>query len=189
MNYDAERGVLLAELVSETVEGAQLRKMFGHETWFLNTDHEGLLADHRSGCKGPRNCDPLDRKIRVTPQEPDAEGKEEKDKEEVSDDEVLLFIAATSARSARATWRQYFEVWDNYISGRTLELEENRRIVQSWRTTEFDDREPDSRLEIVLEADDKATILTLRHSEIPDGQGDDSRQRCQNQTRRSRRRR
>ena len=37
MNYDAERGALLAEVVKEKEPGAQLKKMFGHETWFLNT--------------------------------------------------------------------------------------------------------------------------------------------------------
>jgi hypothetical protein len=38
-----------------------------------------------------------------------------------------------------------------YIQGRTLELNEGARIVQSWRTTEFPPESPDSRVEITLE--------------------------------------
>ena len=69
-----------------------------------------------------------------------------------------------------------FTAWDDYISGTTIEVEKNRRIVQSWRTTEFTDDDADSRIEIELEADGNVTVLTLRHSKIPDGQGDDYRQ-------------
>jgi uncharacterized protein YndB with AHSA1/START domain len=61
--------------------------------------------------------------------------------------------------------------WDGYITGTTLELEPNRRIVQAWRTVEFPADSPDSRLEIVLDAVDGGTRLTLKHSAIPDGQG------------------
>src|ERR1700722_14961822 len=34
--------------------------------------------------------------------------------------------------------------WDGYISGRNLELIPGERIVQSWRTSEFDDEHEDS---------------------------------------------
>jgi activator of HSP90 ATPase len=61
--------------------------------------------------------------------------------------------------------------WDGYITGITLELEPDHRIVQSWRTSEFPADSPDSRLEITLETVSDGTRLTLRHSEIPTGQG------------------
>ena len=32
-----------------------------------------------------------------------------------------------------------FTAWDGYIAGKNLKLEPGRRIVQSWRTTEFKD--------------------------------------------------
>ncbi len=64
-----------------------------------------------------------------------------------------------------------FSAWDGYITGTTLELEPNRRIVQSWRTAEFPADAADSRLEITLEEDADGTRLTLRHSDIPAGQG------------------
>jgi activator of HSP90 ATPase len=60
-----------------------------------------------------------------------------------------------------------FEAWDGYISGKNLELEQGKRIVQSWRTTEFKDDDPDSRLEITLEPLGDQTKLTLRHTGLP----------------------
>jgi uncharacterized protein YndB with AHSA1/START domain len=59
-----------------------------------------------------------------------------------------------------------------YIQGRTLELHEGSRIVQSWRTTEFPADSPDSRLEVTLEPTLGGTLVTLLHTDIPTGQGD-----------------
>ena len=61
--------------------------------------------------------------------------------------------------------------WNGYIEGVTLDLKPNRRIVQSWRSTEFPADVPDSRLEILLETVEGGTTITLNHSEIPAGQG------------------
>lgn len=63
-----------------------------------------------------------------------------------------------------------FTAWDGYISGKNLELEPHRRIVQAWRTTEFSSADPDSRLEVLLEEAPGGTKVTLRHSDIPQGQ-------------------
>jgi len=60
-----------------------------------------------------------------------------------------------------------FEAWDGYIRGRNLELEYAKRIVQSWRTVEFKDDDPDSRLEIMLEPAGEGTKLTLKHTGLP----------------------
>jgi activator of HSP90 ATPase len=60
-----------------------------------------------------------------------------------------------------------FTAWDGYIHGRNLELVTGRRIVQSWRTTDFKEDEPDSRIEITLEPVGNQTKLTLRHSNLP----------------------
>jgi uncharacterized protein YndB with AHSA1/START domain len=69
-----------------------------------------------------------------------------------------------------------YTAYDGYISGRTLERKPHERIVQTWRSTEFPDGAPDSRLEVVLEPDGDGTKLTLKHSDIPDGQGESYRQ-------------
>jgi uncharacterized protein YndB with AHSA1/START domain len=62
--------------------------------------------------------------------------------------------------------------WDGYIEGEILVLEPGRRIVQSWRSTEFPQGHPSSHLEIVLEEVPGGCEVTLIHTEIPDGQGD-----------------
>ena len=63
--------------------------------------------------------------------------------------------------------------WDGYINGVTMELEPYRRIVQAWRTTEFPKNAPDSILEIIITKVEKGTRLTLNHTDIPPGQGDE----------------
>lgn len=63
-----------------------------------------------------------------------------------------------------------FSAWDGYISGTTLELDPNRRIVQAWRTTEFPEGSQDSRLEVLLEPAAGGTRVTFRHTGIPEGQ-------------------
>jgi activator of HSP90 ATPase len=63
-----------------------------------------------------------------------------------------------------------FTAWDGYIFGRTLEMESPRRIVQAWRTSEFPEDAPDSRVEVLLEKVNGGTKLILIHSEIPEDQ-------------------
>ena len=69
-----------------------------------------------------------------------------------------------------------FSAWDGYIFGETLELKPNQRIVQAWRTTEFPEGSPDSRVEINLEAVKGGTKITIHHSNIPKGQAEDYKQ-------------
>ncbi len=60
-----------------------------------------------------------------------------------------------------------FTAWDGYIKGNNVELEPNAHIVQSWRTSDFADNDPDSQIEIVLRAVDGGTELTLTHTNLP----------------------
>jgi uncharacterized protein YndB with AHSA1/START domain len=61
-----------------------------------------------------------------------------------------------------------FSAWDGYITGKNLELEPGRRIVQAWRTIEFQQSDPDSRLDVTIEPEGKGTRVTIRHSNLPD---------------------
>ena len=61
-----------------------------------------------------------------------------------------------------------FQAWGGYIEGRNLELQENARIVQAWRTRQFSESEPDSRVEITLKADGDSTEVTITHTELPE---------------------
>src|SRR4030065_312962 len=42
-----------------------------------------------------------------------------------------------------------FTAWDGYISGKNLELEKGKRIVQEWVTTDWPQNYPPSRLELI----------------------------------------
>jgi uncharacterized protein YndB with AHSA1/START domain len=64
-----------------------------------------------------------------------------------------------------------FTAWDGYIEGISQKLVPNKRIVQSWRTSEFPEDAPDSKLEIVLEPVKAGTKVTIHHTHIPNGQG------------------
>jgi activator of HSP90 ATPase len=44
-----------------------------------------------------------------------------------------------------------FMAWDGYITGTITELVKNRKIVQAWRTTDFEADDPDSILELSFE--------------------------------------
>jgi activator of HSP90 ATPase len=60
-----------------------------------------------------------------------------------------------------------FTAWEGYISGKNLELEKGKRIVQEWTTTEWPKNYPPSKLEIVLKKKDKGTELTFVQSDVP----------------------
>ena len=68
-----------------------------------------------------------------------------------------------------------FMAFGGYITGRTLALDPGRRIFQTWRTTEFPASAPDSMLEVTFDPTLNGTTVTLLHTEIPAGQGDEYR--------------
>lgn len=61
-----------------------------------------------------------------------------------------------------------FTAWDGYIEGKNIELEPYKRILQSWRTSQFEEHEDDSQIEILLNEIDGQTELTLIHSNVPE---------------------
>jgi uncharacterized protein YndB with AHSA1/START domain len=63
-----------------------------------------------------------------------------------------------------------FTAWEGYIRGTYLALEPGERIVHAWRTTDFPEAAPDSRVEVLFEAARGGTLLTLTHAQIPPGQ-------------------
>ncbi|MCK4750263.1 MAG: SRPBCC domain-containing protein [Bacteroidales bacterium] len=60
-----------------------------------------------------------------------------------------------------------FRAWDGYIEGTNLELDPGKRILQNWRTTEFEESDEDSLLEILFEPESEHTRVTIRHSNLP----------------------
>jgi len=60
--------------------------------------------------------------------------------------------------------------WDGYISGKNLELVPGKKIVQSWRTTQFTGAHQDSIITVTLTPTATGTRLTLEHSNVPEDQ-------------------
>lgn len=58
-----------------------------------------------------------------------------------------------------------FSLWDDSISGRNLEFEEGKKIVQQWY---FGDQEEPSIVTIKLHPHKQGTSVELRHTNIPD---------------------
>ena len=61
-----------------------------------------------------------------------------------------------------------FSAWNGYITGKNLELEPGSRIVQAWRTSEFESDEPDATIEILLNEVNGQTEVTLTHHQTVD---------------------
>jgi len=63
-----------------------------------------------------------------------------------------------------------FTAWDGYISGKHLELEKGKRIVQEWINTDWPQGLPPSRFELTLKADAGGTEVSMVQSNVPANQ-------------------
>jgi activator of HSP90 ATPase len=63
-----------------------------------------------------------------------------------------------------------FSLWDGSITGKNLEFEEGKKIVQHWF---FGDQDEASVVTIKLHPDKKGTSAELRHTNIPDSEYED----------------
>ncbi len=86
----------------------------------------------------------------------------------LSSEEHTAFTGSTARISAKVGGR--FAAWDDYITGTTIELVKDKKIVQRWRTTEFPENDPDSLVKIRFAKTAHGATLTLAHSQIPKGQ-------------------
>ena len=67
-----------------------------------------------------------------------------------------------------------FTAWDDYISGKFLELEDGKRVVQEWISTDFPDGYPPSMLELTFCGVPKGTEIVMVHSNVPREIADDA---------------
>lgn len=77
--------------------------------------------------------------------------------------------AMTGSQSALVTKKAgaVFTAHDEYIFGKNLILIPGKKIIQTWRTTEFRKSDPDSIVEILFCAVEGATLVTLKHNNVP----------------------
>lgn len=81
--------------------------------------------------------------------------------------EHSLFTGAEAKASDKVNGK--FTAWDGYIEGKNLELVPGKKIVQSWRTSEFAENAPDSKLELTFEEKGGKTTLHLTHLNLQKG--------------------
>jgi len=60
-----------------------------------------------------------------------------------------------------------FHAWDGYISGVNEVLDAPRRVVQTWRTSDFASDDPDSTIEVSFDEVPEGTLVTVRHGGVP----------------------
>jgi activator of HSP90 ATPase len=66
-----------------------------------------------------------------------------------------------------------FSAYSGYIKAEILELDPYKRIVLSWRTTDFPKDHEDSRLEVLFDDTKEGLEMTLKQTDIPQGQAKD----------------
>jgi activator of HSP90 ATPase len=69
-----------------------------------------------------------------------------------------------------------FSAFDGYIRGENLRIEKDKVIVQSWRSTDFKESDPDSKVMFHFSKKGQATRLMFVHSNVPNRLAEDLRQ-------------
>ena len=63
-----------------------------------------------------------------------------------------------------------FTAWDDYITGRFIELHKGKSIVHEWKTTEWPAGYPSSNVRLTLKRKAGKTQLSMTHSRVPASQ-------------------
>ena len=78
-----------------------------------------------------------------------------------------------SKATGKATVGSKFTAWDGYIFGKNLELEDCKRVVQEWTTTDWVEGYGPSRLELTFKETPGGTEITMVQSNVPEEQADE----------------
>jgi activator of HSP90 ATPase len=69
-----------------------------------------------------------------------------------------------------------FTAWDGYISGKNMKLENGKRIIQEWKTTEWPSGYPPSVIEFTFKPRAGGTVISMTQTNVPATQANDYRQ-------------
>jgi activator of HSP90 ATPase len=67
-----------------------------------------------------------------------------------------------------------FTAWDGYIFGKFLELDDGKRVVQEWTSTDFPEGYGPSKLELCFNKVPEGTELVMVQSDVPEEIADDA---------------
>ncbi len=85
------------------------------------------------------------------------------------DSEMHAKMTGTTVATESANVGRLFMAHGGYITGKNMELVPCSKIVQSWRSSEFKDSDEDSIIEVTFEDKNGGTLVTLTHSNVPEG--------------------
>jgi activator of HSP90 ATPase len=88
------------------------------------------------------------------------------------DNKIHSEFTGGAAAKINATEGGSFSAYDDYITGTNVEIFPYKKIIQKWRTTEFDPTDPDSVLEIQFTQKEDYTLVSLNHTNLPEGEGE-----------------
>ena len=63
-----------------------------------------------------------------------------------------------------------FTAWDGYITGKNVKLENGRRIIQEWKTSEWPQGYPPSLIEFTFKPKAGGTEVSMKQSNVPSTQ-------------------
>jgi activator of HSP90 ATPase len=69
-----------------------------------------------------------------------------------------------------------YSTWDGYIFGKYLVLDDGKRVVQEWTTTDWEEGYPASKLELTFRAVADGTEIVMVHSNVPKAQASEVEQ-------------
>ena len=69
-----------------------------------------------------------------------------------------------------------YSAYNGYISGVILSLDPGRRIIETWRTTDFHDDDEDTILQIDFIPEQELTRVVLTQTNLPEGTADGYKQ-------------
>ncbi len=92
----------------------------------------------------------------------------------LNEDKHSAFTGAKATCDRRVGGR--FTAWDGYISGKNIRLENGRRIVQEWRTTEWPAGYPPSVIEFTFTPKAGGTEVRLTQRNVPASQAENYKQ-------------
>lgn len=69
-----------------------------------------------------------------------------------------------------------YSTWDGYIFGKYLVVEDGKRVVQEWTTTDWEDGYSASKVELTFKAVGEDTEITMVHSNVPKVQANEIEQ-------------
>ena len=81
--------------------------------------------------------------------------------------EHAAFTGAPASITARVGGK--LSAFEGHVTGKITELEVNERIELSWRTKDFPDDAPDSRVEVLFHPATGGTRVTFAHAGLPAG--------------------